>query len=59
MNKYTFSTQNGRAYYSNSILGFIKDFHKESEDLYVWTILIATKAEKYQKIQSIESYPEK
>ena len=25
MNKYTFSTQNGRAYYSNSIPGFIKD----------------------------------
>ena len=37
----------------------IKDFHKESEDLYVRPILIATKADKYQKIQSIESYPEK
>lgn len=25
MNKYTFSTQNGKAYYCNSIPGFIKD----------------------------------
>lgn len=25
MNKYTFSTQSGKAYYCNSIPGFIKD----------------------------------
>lgn len=37
----------------------IKNFHKESEDLYVCPILIATKADRYPKTQSIESYPDK
>lgn len=37
----------------------IKNFHKESEDLYVCPILIATDAPKYIKEQSIESYPDK
>ena len=37
----------------------IKNFHKESEDLYVCPILIATDAPKYKKEQSIESYPDK
>lgn len=37
----------------------IKNFHKESEDLYVCPILIATNAPKYKKEQSIESYPDK
>ena len=31
----------------------IKNFHKESEDLYVCQILIATEAEKYKKEQSL------
>lgn len=37
----------------------IKNFHKESEDLYVCPILIATDAPKYSKPQSIECYPDK
>ena len=37
----------------------IKNFHKESEDLYVCPILIATDAPKYKKIQTIDSYPDK
>ncbi len=37
----------------------IKNFHKESEDLYVCPILIATDAPQYKKHQSIECYPDK
>lgn len=37
----------------------IKNFHKESEDLYVCPILIATDAPKYPKEQSIDCYPDK
>lgn len=37
----------------------IKNFHKESEDLYVCPILIATEAPKYSKPQSIDCYPDK
>lgn len=37
----------------------IKNFHKESEDLYVCPILIATDAEKYKKPQSLGCYPDK
>ena len=37
----------------------IKNFHKESEDLYVCPILIATDAPKYKKAQSIDCYPDK
>ena len=37
----------------------IKNFHKESADLYVCPILIATKAPKYSKPQSLETYPDK
>ena len=37
----------------------IKNFHKESEDLYVCPILIATDAPEYPKKQSIECYPDK
>lgn len=37
----------------------IKNFHKESEDLYVCPILIATDAPMYKKTQSIDSYPDK
>lgn len=37
----------------------IKNFHKESEDLYVCPILIATEAAKYPKPQSQECYPDK
>ena len=37
----------------------IKNFHKESEDLYVCPILIATKAEPYKKTQSTGCYPDK
>lgn len=37
----------------------IKNFHKESEDLYVCPILIATDAPQYKKNQSIECYPDK
>ena len=37
----------------------IKNFHKESEDLYVCPILIATDAPKYAKAQSIDCYPDK
>lgn len=37
----------------------IKNFHKESEDLYVCPILIATDAPKYQKPQSVGHYPDK
>lgn len=37
----------------------IKNFHKESEDLYVCPILIATHAQKYHKPQSIGCYPDK
>lgn len=37
----------------------IKNFHKESEDLYVCPILIATNAPKYKKPQSIGCYPDK
>ena len=37
----------------------IKNFHKESEDLYVCPILIATDAPGYKKDQSIGCYPDK
>jgi hypothetical protein len=37
----------------------IKNFHKESEDLYVCPILIATAAPKYKKPQSTDCYPDK
>lgn len=37
----------------------IKNFHKESENLYVCPILIATKAEPYGKAQSTDCYPDK
>ena len=37
----------------------IKNFHKESEDLYVCPILIATEAPKYNKQQAIGCYPDK
>ena len=37
----------------------IKNFHKESEDLYVCPILIATDAPKYKKPQPIDCYPDK
>lgn len=37
----------------------IKNFHKESENLYVCPILIATAAEKYKKEQSVGHYPDK
>lgn len=37
----------------------IKNFHKESEDLYVCPILIATDADKYKKPQSLGCYPDK
>ena len=37
----------------------IKNFHKESEDLYVCPILIATAAPKYKKVQSTGCYPDK
>ncbi len=37
----------------------IKNFHKESEDLYVCPILIATDATPYHKEQIIGSYPDK
>lgn len=37
----------------------IKNFHKESENLYVCPILIATDAEPYKKEQSSDCYPDK
>lgn len=37
----------------------IKNFHKESEDLYVCPILIATNASPYKKEQSFDCYPDK
>lgn len=37
----------------------IKNFHKESEDLYVCPILIATDAKPYAKKQSTDCYPDK
>lgn len=37
----------------------IKNFHKESEDLYVCPILIATDAPEYTKEQSLDCYPDK
>lgn len=37
----------------------IKNFHKESEDLYVCPILIATDAPAYSKEQSLGCYPDK
>lgn len=37
----------------------IKNFHKESENLYVCPILIATEAPKYKKTQLIDCYPDK
>jgi hypothetical protein len=37
----------------------IKNFHKESEDLYVCPILIATDAKPYPKEQFLDSYPDK
>ena len=37
----------------------IKNFHKESEDLYVCPILVATDAAPYTKAQSTECYPDK
>lgn len=37
----------------------IKNFHKESEDLYVCPILIATDATEYQRPQSLDCYPDK
>lgn len=37
----------------------IKNFHKESEDLYVCPILVATNAAEYTKPQSTDCYPDK
>ena len=37
----------------------IKNFHKESEDLYVCPILVATHAPRFAKPQSLECYPDK
>lgn len=37
----------------------IKNFHKESENLYVCPILIATEAPEYQKAQTLDCYPDK
>jgi len=37
----------------------IKNFHKESEDLYVCPILVATKASAYHKQQLTDCYPDK
>lgn len=37
----------------------IKNFHKESENLYVCPILIATDAPAYKKEQTIDCYPDK
>ena len=37
----------------------IKNFHKESEDLYVCPILVVTDAKKYSKPQSTECYDDK
>ena len=37
----------------------IKNFHKESEDLYVCPILVATDANPYPKEQSCDCYPDK
>ena len=37
----------------------IKNFHKESENLYVCPILIATKANPFSKEQSLDHYPDK
>ena len=37
----------------------IKNFHKESENLYVCPILVATKAPKYPKPQLTDCYPDK
>ena len=37
----------------------IKNFHKESENLYVCPILIATDAKEYSKPQPIDCYPDK
>lgn len=37
----------------------IKNFHKESEDLYVCPILVATDAKKYKKEQTIDCYSDK
>ncbi len=37
----------------------IKNFHKESESLYVCPILIATEAPKYKKEQSLDCYSDK
>lgn len=37
----------------------IKNFHKESENLYVCPILIATKAQPYSKSQDCGAYPDK
>ena len=37
----------------------IKNFHKESENLYVCPILIATNAPEYNKVQELGCYPDK
>ena len=37
----------------------IKNFHKESENLYVCPILIATKAQPYSNSQDCGAYPDK
>ncbi len=37
----------------------IKNFHKESENLYVCPILVATKAQPYSKSQDCGAYPDK
>ena len=37
----------------------IKNFHKESADLYVCPILIATNAKPYSKPQTIDCFPDK
>ena len=37
----------------------IKNFHKESEDLYVCPILVATHAPEYARPQSMDCYPDK
>lgn len=37
----------------------IKNFHKESADLYVCPILVATNASPYNKVQTLDCYPDK
>lgn len=55
--KNVFTAQNARQAEDYAI--DIKNFHKESENLYVCPILIATDAKKYPRQQSIGCYPDK